>query len=45
VCKQELTMVVACMAAGSELGWSLRSRKRAAGKGSRAAKGKSDAWR
>jgi hypothetical protein len=37
--EQELATAATCVAAGSELGWSWRSRKRAAGEGNRAGVG------
>jgi hypothetical protein len=39
-CEQELAMMMTCVAASSELGWSWRSRKRAAGEGNTAGVGK-----
>jgi hypothetical protein len=40
VCKQELATATRCVAASRELGWSWRSRRRAAGEGNRAGVGK-----
>jgi hypothetical protein len=39
VCELELATAMTCVAADSELGWSWRSRKRAAGEGNRAGVG------